>query len=76
GYEISADGSVHLTSFWDLVLNEWAVYQYMHNMGGAFVTGSFAVAALGAFYILSRKQVEYGKMFVKAGVIAGFIGSV
>ncbi|MBO0181172.1 cytochrome ubiquinol oxidase subunit I, partial [Vibrio parahaemolyticus] len=22
------------------------------------------------------KQVEYGKMFVKAGVIAGFIGSV
>lgn len=76
GYEVGADGSVHLTSFWDLVLNEWAVYQYMHNMGGAFVTGSFAVAALGAFYILSYKQAEYGKMFVKAGVIAGFIGSV
>jgi cytochrome d ubiquinol oxidase subunit I len=76
GYEVSADGSVHLTSFWDLVLNEWAVYQYMHNMGGAFVTGSFAVASLGAFYILSRKQVEYGQMFVKAGVIAGFIGSI
>src|SRR5438093_232875 len=47
GYEMAADGSVHLTSFWSLVLNKWAVYQYLHNMGGAFVTGSFTVAALG-----------------------------
>lgn len=76
GYEIAADGSVHLTSFWSLVLNEWAVYQYLHNMGGALVTGSFAVAALGAFYILSKQQVEFGKMFVKAGVIAGCVSSI
>lgn len=65
GYETAADGSVQLTSFWSLVLNEWAFYQYLHNMGGAFVTGSFAVAALGAFYILSKKQVEFGKLFLK-----------
>ena len=76
GYEVAADGSVHLTSFWALVFNEWAVYQYMHNMGGAVVTGSFAVAALGAFYVLSKRQVEYGKMFVKAGVIAGCLSSI
>src|SRR5580765_2084142 len=65
GYEVAADGSVHLTSFWALVLNKWAVYQYMHNMGGAVVTGAFAVASLGAFYVLSKKQVEYGKLFLK-----------
>jgi cytochrome d ubiquinol oxidase subunit I len=76
GYEIAADGSVHLTSFWGLLLNEWAFYQYLHNMGGAFVTGGFAVAALGAFYVLSRKQIEFGRMFLKAGVIAGCIGSI
>ena len=76
GYATTADGSVQLTSFWSLVLNEWAVYQYMHNMGGAVVTGSFAVAALGAFYILSRKQIEYGKLFMKVGVIAGCISSI
>ncbi len=76
GYETAADGSVQLTSFWSLILNEWAFYQYLHNMGGAFVTGSFAVAALGAFYILSKKQVEFGKMFLKAGVIAGCLGSI
>lgn len=76
GYEYAADGSVHLTSFWSLVFNEWTIYQYMHNMGGAVVTGSFAVAALGAFYVLSKKQIEYGKMFLKAGVIAGCISSI
>jgi cytochrome d ubiquinol oxidase subunit I len=76
GYEIAADGSAHLTSFRALVFNEWAIYQYLHNMGGAFVTGAFAVASLGAFYVLSKKQVEYGKLFLKAGVIAACVGSI
>lgn len=76
GYEIAADGSVQLTSFWALVLNKWAVYQYMHNMGGAVVVGAFAVSALGAFYILSNRKVEYGKMFMKVGVIVGCIASI
>lgn len=76
GYEVTADGSVQLTSFWALVLNRWAVYEYMHNMGGAVVVGAFAVSAMGAFYILSNKQAEYGRMFLKVGVIAGLVASV
>ncbi len=76
GYEMAADGSVHLTSFSALVFNKWAVYQYMHNMGGALVTGSFAVSALGAFYVLSKRHVDFGKMFLKVGVIAGCAASV
>jgi cytochrome bd ubiquinol oxidase subunit I len=76
GYEATADGSVQLTSFWSLVVNRWAFYEYMHNMGGAVVVGSFVVAALGAFYVLSGNKAEYGKMFLKVGVIAGFLSSV
>jgi cytochrome d ubiquinol oxidase subunit I len=76
GYELAADGSAHLTSFWSLVLNDWAFYQYLHNMGGAVVTGSFAVAALGAFYVLSRRQVEYGRMFMKVGIVVACAGSI
>lgn len=76
GYEIAANGSVHLTSFSALLFNKWAIVQYLHNMGGAFVTGAFAVAALGAFYILSKRQIEFGKMFLKTGVMAAALGSV
>jgi cytochrome d ubiquinol oxidase subunit I len=75
GYVVQADGSVTLQSFWALLLNPWAIYQYMHNMGGALVTGSFAVAALGAYYVLTRDQVEYGKLFLRLGVTAAFVAS-
>src|SRR6478735_3120397 len=35
GYIKAADGSVQLSSFWALVLNPWAWWQYAHNMSGA-----------------------------------------
>ncbi len=76
GYEQVGDGKFQLTSFWSLIFNPWAIYQYMHNMGGAFVTGSFAVAALGAFFLLSKKNVDFGKLFLRTGVVAALLGSV
>jgi cytochrome d ubiquinol oxidase subunit I len=75
GFELAADGTAHLTSFWALLNNEWAFWQYLHNMGGALVTGSFVMAAVGAFYLLSRKQEEYGRLFLKMGVTAAVIAS-
>jgi hypothetical protein len=35
GFELAADGTAHLTSFWTLLFSEWAFWQYLHNMGGA-----------------------------------------
>ena len=68
-YQSTADGSVTLSSFWGLVLNPWALWQYAHNMAGAAVTGAFVMAAVGAYYLLSEKHVEQGKIFIKVGVI-------
>ncbi len=76
GYAVADDGSVYLSSFWALILNQWAIWQYLHTMGGAVITGAFVMAALGAFYVLSDKQPEYGRMFVKVGVIAAAIACV
>jgi cytochrome d ubiquinol oxidase subunit I len=76
GYFTASDGSLQLQSFWDLVLNQWAWWQYAHNMSGAMITGSFAMAALGAFYLLARKHEEHGRIFVRTGVIAGVIFSL
>ena len=75
GYTIE-NGSAQLSSFWQLVLNPWAWWQYAHNMGGAAVTGAFVMTSIGAFYLLGRDHREYGKIFVKVGVIAGCIFSV
>jgi cytochrome bd ubiquinol oxidase subunit I len=73
GYATSADGSVGLAGFWSLLLNPWALWQYAHNMCGAGITGAFAMSALGAYYYLSRQHLEYAKMFLKTGIVAGLI---
>ncbi|WP_420237896.1 cytochrome ubiquinol oxidase subunit I [Telmatobacter bradus] len=70
------NGGFEVSSFWGLLLNPWALLQYAHNMTGAAVTGSFVMAAVGAFYLLDQRNVEYGKTFVKLGVIAGTIASI
>jgi cytochrome d ubiquinol oxidase subunit I len=76
GYEKTADGNVQLTSFWQLVLNPWALVQYAHNMSGAVITGAFVMAAVGGFYLLSKQHAEQGRIFVRVGVVSALIFSV
>jgi cytochrome d ubiquinol oxidase subunit I len=76
GFDLGLDGSAHLTSFWSLLMSEWALWQYTHNMFGACVTGSFFMAAVGAYYILARKREEFGRLFLRMGVTAALIASI
>jgi len=69
----AADGQFQVTSFWGLLLNPWALIQYTHNMSGAVVTGAFVMAAVGAYYIIDKKFEQHGRLFLRVGVIAGFI---
>ena len=75
GYNF-VNGEVVLASFWDLLLNEWALWQYPHNMIASVVTASFFISSIGAFYILSKKFIEVGKVFLRIGVIAGIISTI
>lgn len=74
-YTQAADGSLMLSSFWGLILNPWAWWQYAHNMSGAVVTAAFVMSAVGAFYLLDRKHSEQAKIFIRLGVVTGFVFS-
>jgi len=76
GYLLAPNGEIRLQSFWGLLLNPWLLWQYLHNMIGAVVTASFVMAAVGAFYLLSRRHEAYGRTFVRTAVLAGAISSV
>jgi cytochrome bd ubiquinol oxidase subunit I len=76
GYRITPDGQIALASFWQLLLNPWALGQYAHNMLGAVQTGCFVMAAVGAFYLLTHRDIVYGKTFVRLGVIVGVIAAM
>jgi cytochrome d ubiquinol oxidase subunit I len=76
GYELAADGTLRLSSFWAFVLNPWAVAQYAHTITASVVTASFVVAATGAYYLLRGLHVEVARRFVRVGVVIGAVSSV
>jgi cytochrome d ubiquinol oxidase subunit I len=74
-YERLPDGQFQVLSFSQLLLNPWGLLQYMHNMTGAVVTGSFVMSAVGAFYLLEGRKQNYGRIFLRVGIVAGVIAS-
>jgi len=75
-YSVTPDGNYSLASFWGLLLNPWALWQYAHNMLGAVQTGCFVMAAVGAFYLLSQKFETGGRVFLRIAVIVGVFAAV
>jgi len=76
GYEILTNGKFVLNNFLALFTNPWLWPSFLHNQAASLVTSSFVVAGIGAFYILSNKNVSFGKLFVKTGVIFGLVSSI
>jgi cytochrome d ubiquinol oxidase subunit I len=76
GYSVATSGTLQLASFWAYVLNPWAVIQYLHTMMGAVVTGSFVVAAVGAFWTLRGLYPRQAALYLRAGITAGLLSSL
>jgi len=75
GYEILENGKYVLENFGALFSNPWLLPSFLHNQMASLVTSSFVVASIGAFYLLSKRDIEYGKLFLTTGVIFGLISS-
>jgi cytochrome d ubiquinol oxidase subunit I len=76
GYEILANGKFVLNNFGALFANPWLWPSYLHNQAASMVTSSFVVSGIGAFYILSKRNESYGKLFLKTGVVFGLFSSI
>jgi cytochrome d ubiquinol oxidase subunit I len=76
GHRIGPDGVARIESLWAVLTNPWLGWQFAHTMAGAVVSGSFVMAAVGAFYLLSRRHEAYGRTFVTLGVVTGLVSSV
>jgi len=76
GYEILENGKYVLTNFSALFSNPWLMPAFLHNQMASMVTSAFVVASIGALYVLRNINVEYGKLFLKTGVVFGLISSL
>jgi cytochrome d ubiquinol oxidase subunit I len=64
---------LELNSLWGLLTNPWLPWQYLHNMSGAALSGSFIVASVGAFYLLLDRHHAFARICVRVGVIGALI---
>jgi cytochrome d ubiquinol oxidase subunit I len=76
GHRIGPNGEIILDSLSALLLNPWTFVQYAHNMTASVVTASAVMCAVGAFYLLSNKHTEYGRLFLRIGVPAFALSSL
>ena len=76
GFAMEPNGSARLTSLWALLTNPWALVQYLHNMVGAAITGSFFMAGVGALYLLRGEHVANAQHFLSVAVVIGVIASI
>jgi len=76
GYNVGPKGEILLGQLSQLFLNPWLFWQYLHNMTASVVTASFVMAGLGAFYLITDRHQQYGRVFVRVGVVAGITATM
>jgi cytochrome d ubiquinol oxidase subunit I len=76
GHQIEADGLLAISSLSACLLNPWAWVQFAHNQSAALVTGSFVVAAVGAFYALRGLHSSQARLYLRGGTLIGLIASL
>lgn len=76
GYRLLPNGVFEVESFTALLGNPWAWIEYIHTMCAAVVTASFVMVSVGALYLLQNRKGDYGRIFVRVGVIAGCIACI
>ncbi len=77
GYLVAPNGSLGIANLGDYLSNRWAIVQFCHNQLAAVVTGSFVVAALGAFipcagFIFSRRNLSAGGHACRFGCLTAY----
>ncbi len=76
GYEVLENGRYVLKNFWALFSNPWLLPSYFHNQMASMVTSAFVVSSIGAFYVMSKRNLQFGKLLLNWGIIFGAFSSI
>lgn len=76
GHRVAENGALEIANGWTYLTNPWAIWQYLHTMSAAVITGAFVVAAVGAYWTLMRIHEKHARISLKIGVIAGFVACI
>ncbi|MDB4967326.1 MAG: Cytochrome d ubiquinol oxidase subunit [Myxococcales bacterium] len=70
GHRVGPTGALELVDAWAYLFNPWAIWEYLHTMCAAVMTGAFCVAAVAAGWLLLGRHVAHARLALRVGVIA------
>jgi cytochrome d ubiquinol oxidase subunit I len=76
GYVMDARGTFLLTDVIAYLFNPWALWEYLHTMCAAVVTGAFAVNAVAAYWALMKVFPDHTRAALRLGVTVGLVASI
>jgi cytochrome d ubiquinol oxidase subunit I len=62
------NGHLIVTDWWRVIVNPSWLVRLPHMLSAAYLTGSFLVAGIGAFYLLQDKHVAFAKRTISLGL--------
>jgi len=62
-----------ITDFWAAALNPSTAARYLHTVNSVIILASFCVIAVGAYYLLRKRNTESATKFIKTGFIVGIV---
>lgn len=75
GYTIR-NNRAELTDFWSVMLQPFAINEFVHTLSAAFVLSSMFVMSVSAWQLLRKQHVEFFQRSFRMAVLFGFICSV
>ncbi len=77
GAEVSADGTqAVLTDFFAAAFNASTIPRYLHTVDALLIMGSFVALAIGAYYLLKKKHVDFAMKTVRVAAVCCIVTSV
>jgi len=76
GFVRQPDGAFLVESLGALLGNPWLLWMYPHVMLGAVLTGCIVVMSVGAFYLLSNRHADSGRLFLRVALPIALVASL
>lgn len=79
GYHIVGEGfhaRAEITDFWTMVFNPSSIDRLTHVWLGAFLSGSFLILSIHAYYLLKGRYVEISKKAFKIALVVATVFSL
>lgn len=65
-----------MTNFAEVIFNPSTLNRFIHVLEGAFITASFLVIAISAYYLLKKRNIDLAKESMKIAIVFGLVFSL